>query len=235
MGFIQAPPELAPQFEDDRVLRRFLERQVPAEVLSEITPSLKEMGELAAGRLYELAIRHRNEEPQLTSWDPWGNRIDHLEVNTAWKEYAKVAAEKGVVGTAYERKHGAYSRIHQFALMYLFAPSTQVYTCPLAMTDGAAKNEVFDARERTPLSVGAALVAPVGYGENIYLRNHRALPEWFDTWSDAESFVFLRTVHQDNKSNPFMTGTQNTLAPPEVDLRLRESFGMKLGQLKRLK
>ncbi|MEZ4373700.1 MAG: acyl-CoA dehydrogenase family protein [Polyangiaceae bacterium] len=139
MGFIQAPPELAPQFEDDRVLRRFLERQVPADVLSEITPSLREMGELAAGRLYELAIRHRNEEPQLTAWDPWGNRIDHLEVNTAWKEYAKVAAEKGVVGTAYERKHGAYSRIHQFALMYLFAPSTQVYTCPLAMTDGAAR------------------------------------------------------------------------------------------------
>src|SRR5690606_26182392 len=60
--------------------------------------------------------------------------------NAAWKEYAKVAAERGVVATAYERKHGAHSRLHQFALTYLFAPSTQVYTCPLAMTDGAARS-----------------------------------------------------------------------------------------------
>jgi acyl-CoA dehydrogenase len=29
--------------------------------------------------------------------------------------------------------------VHQFALVYLFTPSTDVYSCPLAMTDGAAK------------------------------------------------------------------------------------------------
>src|SRR5205814_3872500 len=34
---------------------------------------------------------------------------------------------------------GEYSRVHQFALAYLFDPSSDVYTCPLAMTDGAAK------------------------------------------------------------------------------------------------
>ena len=30
------------------------------------------------------------------------------------------------------------ARIYQFALAYLFHPSTDIYTCPLAMTDGAA-------------------------------------------------------------------------------------------------
>src|SRR5262249_40911966 len=30
-------------------------------------------------------------------------------------------------------------RVHQFALVYLFTPSTDVYSCPLAMTDGAAR------------------------------------------------------------------------------------------------
>ena len=30
------------------------------------------------------------------------------------------------------------SRVHQFALAYLFTPSTDLYSCPLAMTDGAA-------------------------------------------------------------------------------------------------
>ena len=50
-----------------------------------------------------------------------------------------MASEKGLVATGYERASGPWSRLHQFALVYLFAPSSQVYTCPLAMTDGAAR------------------------------------------------------------------------------------------------
>src|SRR6185295_4361001 len=51
----------------------------------------------------------------------------------------RIAAEEGLVATAYERKHGALSRVHQFALAYLFTASTDIYSCPLAMTDGAAR------------------------------------------------------------------------------------------------
>src|SRR5690606_10307316 len=56
-----------------------------------------------------------------------------------WKKAAPLAARSGLIAIPYEAKHGRYSRIHQFALMYLFHPSTDVYTCPLAMTDGAAR------------------------------------------------------------------------------------------------
>jgi acyl-CoA dehydrogenase len=56
-----------------------------------------------------------------------------------WKRAAQIAATSGVVALAYERAHGRYSRIHQFAAVYLFHPSTDVYSCPLAMTDGAAR------------------------------------------------------------------------------------------------
>src|SRR5690606_4205802 len=45
----------------------------------------------------------------------------------------------GLVAIGYERAHGRFSRLHQFALVFLFHPSSQVYTCPLAMTDGAAR------------------------------------------------------------------------------------------------
>ena len=31
------------------------------------------------------------------------------------------------------------SRLYQLAKLFLFAPSSGVYSCPLAMTDGAAK------------------------------------------------------------------------------------------------
>ena len=31
------------------------------------------------------------------------------------------------------------SRLHQYAKLFLFSPSSGLYACPLAMTDGAAK------------------------------------------------------------------------------------------------
>jgi acyl-CoA dehydrogenase len=139
MAFFQSPPGLGNQYRDDRVLRSHLARVVPADVLAAVESELDEMGELAGGRLYRMQLEDRLNEPTLVQWDAWGNRVDRIEVSPLWREAAVIAAEKGVVATAYERKHGAFSRIHQFALLHLFNPSTDVYSCPLAMTDGAAK------------------------------------------------------------------------------------------------
>ena len=146
MPFIQEPPRLGNQYHDDRVLRAFLTRTLPPDSLREIEPALEHMGELAAGRLFELSQTYRNAEPQLVHWDPWGNRIDEIRVTPAWQEYARVAVEAGLVATAFERRHGEYARVHQMALVHLFHPSSQVYTCPLAMTDGAARTLELHAR-----------------------------------------------------------------------------------------
>jgi alkylation response protein AidB-like acyl-CoA dehydrogenase len=139
MAFFQAPPVLGNQFIDDRVLKSYLHRALAPDVLQEIEPSLAVMGELAGGELYRLQLADRENEPRLTAWDAWGHRIDAIEVSPLWREAARIAAEHGVVATAYERRHGPFSRVHQFALTYLFEASSDVYTCPLAMTDGAAK------------------------------------------------------------------------------------------------
>jgi acyl-CoA dehydrogenase len=139
MPFFQSPPRLDNQFTSDRTLRSYLERSLPEDVRRAIEPELHEMGELSGGYFYEMSQRTRGAEPKLVQWDAWGNRIDAIEITPLWQEAARVATEKGVVATAYERKHGEHSRIHQFALAYLFDGSTEVYTCPLAMTDGAAK------------------------------------------------------------------------------------------------
>ena len=137
--FEQAPPTLGNQYEDDRVLRSVLARVCPPEMLREIEPSLLEMGRLAGGELYQLQLADRLNEPRLTQWDAWGNRVDRIELTPLWRVAERIAAEHGVVATAYERKHGALSRVHQCALAYLFTPSTDIYSCPLAMTDGAAR------------------------------------------------------------------------------------------------
>jgi alkylation response protein AidB-like acyl-CoA dehydrogenase len=138
VAFYQAPPALGNQFDDDRILRSYLGRALPPDVIADVTPSLREMGELAGGPLYQMQAADRLNEPVLTQWDAWGHRIDHIEVTAVWKEAARLAASRGVVATAYEQKHGSLSRFHQFALAYLFDSSTDIYSCPLAMTDGAA-------------------------------------------------------------------------------------------------
>ena len=112
---------------------------MPAGVLREIVPSLMEMGRLAGADLYEMQLADRLNEPSLTQWDAWGNRIDKVEVTPLWRVAERLAAEHGLVATAYEQKHGSLSRVHQCALAYLFTPSTDIYSCPLAMTDGAAR------------------------------------------------------------------------------------------------
>src|SRR5687767_5959519 len=139
MPFQQMPPQLGNQYEDDRVLRSYLARVLPAEMLREIEASLADMGRLAGGELYELQLADRLNEPRLTQWDAWGNRIDKIELTPLWGVAERVAVEHGVIATAYEQKHGSLSRVHQCALAYLFTPSTDIFSCPLAMTDGAAR------------------------------------------------------------------------------------------------
>ena len=139
MPFIQQPPELGNQYATDRALRSYLARVLHADMLAEIEPSLVAMGELAGGELYRLQLSDRHNEPVLTQWDAWGNRVDRIEVSPLWREAERIAAERGLVATAYERRHGQDSRVHQFALAYLFTASTDLYSCPLAMTDGATR------------------------------------------------------------------------------------------------
>ncbi len=136
--FCQDPPRLGNQFDDDRMLRSLLRRRFGVS-LDEVLPQLRAMGELAGNSLYQMQLDDRRNEPVLTQWDAWGQRVDQIELSPLWRRAAVIAAESGLIATAYEQHWGPLSRSLQFALVYLFHPSTDVYTCPLAMTDGAAR------------------------------------------------------------------------------------------------
>jgi alkylation response protein AidB-like acyl-CoA dehydrogenase len=137
--FIQAAPRLGNQYRDDAFLRSYLRRKLPADLLAAIAVEFDDMGELAGGELYALQLQDRLNEPRLVQWDAWGKRIDRIEVTPLWQRAAVVAARSGLIAIPYERRHDRFSRLHQMALAYLFHPSSDVYTCPLAMTDGAAR------------------------------------------------------------------------------------------------
>jgi alkylation response protein AidB-like acyl-CoA dehydrogenase len=139
MSFFQTPPRLGNTFTSDALLREHLARTLPEPVQMAVEQELLHLGDLAGGRLFELQAGDRAAEPRLVQWDAWGQRVDRIEVTPLWREAAALAARHGLVAAAYEQRYGAHSRVHQLAMVYLLDPSTDVYSCPLAMTDGAAR------------------------------------------------------------------------------------------------
>lgn len=77
--------------------------------------------------------------PTLRPYDAWGRRVDRLLTSSAWNRMKTISAEEGLVAIGYENQFGEFDRIYQYAKLYLYAPSAGLYSCPLAMTDGAAK------------------------------------------------------------------------------------------------
>jgi len=137
--FQQEGPRLENQYRGDDMLRRYLQRRLPPGELASLEPHLDHMGERAATDLWTLAQRAERNPPRHRAYDAWGRRIDAIETDPAWDEFKRISAREGLVAIGYERRQGVYSRLYQFALLYLFHPSSAVYSCPLAMTDGAAR------------------------------------------------------------------------------------------------
>jgi alkylation response protein AidB-like acyl-CoA dehydrogenase len=131
--------ELDNQYHDDRVLKSYLERVLPADVRRDIEDDLSELGALSGGALYDLQLRDRTNRPTLTQWDPTGERIDHIELTDVWERALELTAEYGIIAVPYEQKHGAYSRIHQMAMAHLLVPPTDMIAFVLATSDGAAR------------------------------------------------------------------------------------------------
>lgn len=137
--FYQDAPRLTNQFDGDPLLGGYLRWRLPADMLHEVEPALRRMGALAAGEWLALDAAAERNPPRHVPYDPWGRRVDVIETSDAWRALDRIAAEEGLVAIGYERKHGELSRIDQFARLYLYAPSSSTYSCPLAMTDGAAR------------------------------------------------------------------------------------------------
>ncbi|HEY6173794.1 MAG TPA: acyl-CoA dehydrogenase family protein, partial [Kofleriaceae bacterium] len=133
MAFFQQPPRLANPFDDDPMLVSWIARFCP-----EVAAELRALGELSV-EFYAKQLADRRNEPVLTQWDAWGQRIDRIEVSPLWREAQAVAARVGMVAAGYEPRYGDQARTHQFAIVHVLGPSLDVYTCPLAMTDGAAR------------------------------------------------------------------------------------------------
>ncbi|MBU1189412.1 MAG: acyl-CoA dehydrogenase family protein [Gammaproteobacteria bacterium] len=138
-SFYQQPPVLGNQYLSDAALQAALQAMLPAAVLTAVQPELQQLGQLACGDMLAMAADAEANPPRLQQFDAWGRRIDRIATAAGWQQLHDIAAREGLVATAYQRQHGQWSRLHQFAKLFLYHPSSAVASCPLAMTDGAAR------------------------------------------------------------------------------------------------
>jgi alkylation response protein AidB-like acyl-CoA dehydrogenase len=135
----QDAPTLGNQYDDDALLRAYLRWRLPASMCAEIEPELRQLGHRVVTDIFALGEAAEATPPRHVPYDAWGRRVDRIDTSEAWRQLDRIAATEGIVATGYERTHGEHSRIDQFARFYLFSPSSALYSCPLAMTDGAAR------------------------------------------------------------------------------------------------
>ncbi|XP_052803638.1 acyl-CoA dehydrogenase family member 11-like [Mya arenaria] len=138
-AFIQEEPQLGNQYLEDPLLQSYLKRHVPEKVFKAIQPDLIKFGDRVAGEIYQLGRECEIQEPYLEQYSAWGCRIDQLVTGPAWRKMHDISAEEGLIAIAYEREFAEWSRVYGMAKLYLNCPSSGLYSCPLAMTDGAAK------------------------------------------------------------------------------------------------
>jgi alkylation response protein AidB-like acyl-CoA dehydrogenase len=137
--FHQTAPRVENQYAADDFLRSYLRWRLPADIRTEIEPDLQRLGERAVADIAALGDAAEAQPPRHVPYDAWGRRVDDIVVSDACRALDRISAEEGIVATAYERRHGALSRVHQMAKLYLFHAPSATYSCPLAMGDGAAR------------------------------------------------------------------------------------------------
>ncbi|KAF4672628.1 hypothetical protein FOL46_008683 [Perkinsus olseni] len=132
-------PQLTNTFAEDGYLQRNLRRILGDARYAEVEQDLSRFGADCAGPIREAGRRCELHPPYHIPYDAWGNRTDDVWTCPEWKGMHAIAAKEGLIALAYSRPLGKEtSRVYQLAKLYLFAPSSGLYSCPLAMTDGAA-------------------------------------------------------------------------------------------------
>lgn len=135
MSFLQEAPQLAHPYRSDRLLLSLLDRVLPAERRAVLDEDLDALGDYARMAWQRVGATTRR-KPVLTQWNAWGQRVDRIELTTAWQEGPHISTRHAVLAAGHA-SHG-HARLEEFARVYLYHLASEFYTCPLAMTDGAA-------------------------------------------------------------------------------------------------
>ena len=139
-SFLQAPPTLPDAWRSDRILRDALRWHLGDDLFSRVEDEFAEMGAWATCRpTLELAARAEREPPQFVPYGPWGHRVDEVRVSDAYLKLGRKGVTAGITALPYESSFGENARLIWAGLLALWGQSSALYSCPVAMTDGAAR------------------------------------------------------------------------------------------------
>lgn len=140
-GFRQTAPRLPDAWSGDRILREGLSYRLGDEVYEAAQPQLADLGRAVTdARVLDLAARAEREPPRHVPYSAWGERVDEIQVSEAYTELGRMGVEAGVTALPYEAgPYGAKARLVWAGVLSLWGPSSALYSCPVAMTDGAAR------------------------------------------------------------------------------------------------
>ncbi|HVE98894.1 MAG TPA: hypothetical protein VNA12_06920, partial [Mycobacteriales bacterium] len=140
--FVQERAPLPDLYQGDLTLRRTLDRLLGDVGHKAAQPLLERLATDAAGPLAAAARDAERHPPALEQYDGWGARVDRIHTSTGWETLRKAAATHGLVALPYEpdarATWGSGARLVQHAMVHLYAPSSATFSCPVAMSDGAA-------------------------------------------------------------------------------------------------
>lgn len=124
----------------DRGLRDLLAIYLPPTVLEQLTPHYQNLGQLAGGRLDELARIADRHPPVLHARDRFGRDHDWIEYHPAYREMEQIAFgdfqfhamshRGGVLGT-----DRPLLPVAKYAFQYLFVQGEFGLMCPISVTD----------------------------------------------------------------------------------------------------
>ncbi|RDS83110.1 acyl-CoA dehydrogenase [Dyella monticola] len=135
MAFLQDAPQLAHPYRSDRLLTALLDRVFPSKRRAALDADLDALADYAQ-MTWERSARHARRKPLLTQWDAWGRRVDRVELTAAWLEGPQLTTRHAILAAGHESHE--HARLEEFARAYVYHVASEFYTCPLAMTDGAA-------------------------------------------------------------------------------------------------
>ncbi|KAJ5179112.1 hypothetical protein N7492_002322 [Penicillium capsulatum] len=140
-GSITQPAPLENTYLSDISLQRFLEWYLPGTTLRAVQKQFTQLGaEAVSEQIREWSADAERNQPYVKSYNVWGQRYDYdrLITSEGWKQLGHWGARNKIVSAGYDSKLGTQRRTVQYTLNYLYAPSSGLYSCPIAMTDGAA-------------------------------------------------------------------------------------------------
>ncbi|KAF3920022.1 hypothetical protein ABW21_db0203720 [Orbilia brochopaga] len=154
-GFFQEQPRLGNQYDEDIYLQRLVQGYLPADLSRDSAAQdapvalFKDIGaKTVRPEVFGWIEDAEKNRPYVEELTTFGKPKGVLHTTAGWKQLGAMAAREGIIQTAYEDRYASYARLVQFTKYYLYCPSSAIYTCPLAMTDAAAR--VLDTRLRTP-------------------------------------------------------------------------------------